>query len=663
MEIMSRIKELVEILNNSNVEYYMNDNPIISDNEYDSLMAELEKLEAEYPQYISSDSPTQNVGTKIISKFEKVRHKAPMLSLSDVFNESELREFDKRVRKEIEDVEYVLELKIDGLGVSIIYEKGLFKYALTRGDGTTGEDISHNVRTIETLPMKLNEEVDIEVRGEIFMLRETLYAMNEEREHEGLSLFQNTRNAAAGSVRQLDSSIAKARKLQTYLYHLPNTFCESQYDTLKYLKKVGLPTDKNVKKVNNIDEVLEYISFWTANRTLIPYDIDGIVIKVNSIKSQHEMGYTAKTPKWAVAYKFPAEEVLTKLVDIIYTVGRTGQITPNAVLEPVKVAGSTIRRATLHNDNYIKLKDLRIGDIVSIRKAGDVIPEVVAPVLSRRTDEVREVEMIEKCPICEEKLIKSSTDIDSICPNIKCPARKIEGLTHFVSRNAMNIDGLGERIIEDFYNMEIINSVSDIYYLKEKREELIELEGFGDKSVDNLIDSIDLSKENSLERLLFGLGINGIGEKTAKVLARRYGTIEALMDATEDDLENINDIGPILAKNVYEYFHESMNIEEIEELKKHGVNMEYHGKKIKEHEIFLDRKFVITGTISILTREEIREIIENFGGTTSDSVSKKTDVVIAGQFPGNKFEKAQELGIEIWDEKQLKEVLSKTPDF
>ena len=663
MDIKKRIEELVEQLNTASKEYYIDDNPTLSDNEYDSLLAELQKLEEQNPEYILPNSPTQNVGTEVISKFKKVRHRVPMLSLADVFNEAELRDFDARVRKTIPNPKYDVELKLDGLGVSIVYDKGIFQYALTRGDGVTGEDISHNIRTISSIPMVLNKIADLEVRGEIFMKKETLNKLNEERENDGLPLFQNTRNAAAGSARQLDSSVAKSRDLQVNLYHLPNTPRSTQYETFEYLSELGLPTNDHAKLVDNIDEVVDYIKYWTTNRESLPYEIDGMVIKVNSIIDQHELGFTAKYPKWAVAYKFPAEEVLTKLVDVIYTVGRTGQITPNAVLEPIKVAGSTIRRATLHNEKYIAQKDLRIGDIVSIRKAGDVIPEVVAPIISRRTSDLLQVEMIEYCPICEAKLIKSSTDIDSFCPNIKCPARKIEGLTHFVSRNAMNIDGLGERIIEDFYNMNIIQRPSDIYDLKTKREELIELEGFGDKSIDNLLESIELSKDNSLERLLFGLGISGIGEKNAKVLAKQYGSIDELMSASQAELESINDIGPILAKNIFEFFYEPINIEEIDSLKEKGINTEYSGKKIKEHEIFKNRKFVITGTLSSYTRDQISEIIETFGGKVSDSVSRKTDVVIAGVYPGSKYEKAQEFGIEIWDEKFLKEIFNKTPDF
>jgi len=663
MDVKNRIEYLVNILNDANVEYYMNDNPSLSDNEYDSLFAELSRLEESYPQYILDNSPTKRVGTEVISEFKKVAHKVAMLSLSNVFNNEEIMEFDNRIKKEVSNPEYIAELKLDGLGVSIVYEAGIFKYALTRGSGTIGEDISHNVRTIKSIPMKLNQPVDLEVRGEIFMDKETLRMLNDERECNDLPLFQNARNAAAGSIRQLDSSIAKSRNLQVHLYHLPNTPVDSQKDTLNYLKELGLPVNEHYRVCSDIESVLDYISLWTTNRSSLPYDIDGIVIKLNTIRAQEELGFTAKYPKWATAYKFPAEEVLTKLVDVVFTVGRTGQITPNAVLEPVKVAGSTIKRATLHNEKYIRQKDLRIGDIVSIRKAGDVIPEVVAPILERRNADVREVEMIEECPFCQEELVKSTTEIDSFCPNMKCPARKMESLIHFASRKAMNIDGLGEKIVEEFYNNELITDIPSIYDLKEKKTEIIELEGFGEKSVENLFESIEESKLAGLEKFLFGLGISGIGEKTAKVLAQKFGNIDELKKASIEELENIKDIGPILAKNLVAYFGEDENLEIVEKLKEKGVKTESVAKKIKEHEIFKNRKFVVTGTISFLSRDKIKEIVENFGGTLTDSVSSKTDVVIAGAFPGNKYEKAQNLGIEIWDEKKLKEVLKKTPDF
>ena len=651
-----RIKELVETLNRANVEYYLNDNPTLTDNEYDSLLMELFKLEEEYPEYKLPESPTTNVGTKILDQFEKITHQTPMFSLADVFNLDEVEQYVKRVEKEIENPEFVCELKMDGLGVNLTYVNGLMVSAATRGDGVVGEDITNNFKTIKYVPIKLKEPIDLEVRGEIYMTKKSFEEANKKRIENGEEPFQNPRNAAAGSARQLDSRIAKERKLDTVLYHVPNTTEKTHYETLLKLKELGLPINPNFKKCHNFKEIKEYIEEWTEKRPSLPYEIDGIVIKLNDIAGQRAMGNTARYPRWAVAYKFPAEKVVTKLEDIIFTVGRTGQITPNAVLSPVKVAGSTIRRATLHNEAYIKEKDLRIGDFVVIHKAGDVIPEVVEPVLERRKD-VSYFEMITTCPICGEKLIRSNSGIDALCPNIHCPARKIEGLTHYVSRPAMNIDGLGDAIIEDFYNMNIITKIEDIYSLKDKREDLIELEGFGNKSVDNLLASIEASKENSLERLLFAIGIPGIGAKTAKVLAKKYNNIDNLMNASVEELTDIQDIGDILANNIYNYFHEDKNITLINNLKEIGINMEYKGEKTIDNDIISNKKFVITGTISFMTRDEIKALLEKYGGTSVESVSKKTDVVIVGDSPGSKYDKALKLGIEIWDEDKLKDII------
>ena len=656
MNPKDRIKELVEILNKANIEYYLNDNPTLTDNEYDSLLMELFRLEEEYPEYKLPESPTQSVGTKILDSFEKIKHGTPMFSLADVFNEEEVEAFVTRVEKEIPNPEFTCELKMDGLGVNLTYKNGLLVSAATRGDGIIGEDITNNVKTIKYVPLKLKEPVDLEVRGEIYMTKKSFEEANKKRAANGEDLFQNPRNAAAGSARQLDSRIAKERKLDVLLYHVPNTTKDTQWETLLELKELGLPTNPYSKKVHNFKEIKEYIEEWTEKRPTLPYEIDGIVIKLNDISGQRKMGTTAKYPRWAVAYKFPAEKVVTQLEDIILTVGRTGQITPNAVLSPVKVAGSTIRRATLHNESYIKEKDLRIGDFVIIHKAGDVIPEVVAPVLERRKD-VSIFEMSHHCPICNELLVKSASGIDYLCPNINCPARNIEGLVHYVSRPAMNIDGLGDRIIEDFYNMGIITKIEDIYNLKEKKNELIELEGFGNKSVDNLLTSIEASKNNSLERLLFGIGIPGIGQKTAKVLAKKYDNIDNLINASLEELTNIKDIGEILANNIKSFFENEQKIELINNLKEIGINMEYKGEKTLNNPLISNKKFVITGTISFMTRDEIKSLLERYDGTSVESVSKKTDVVIVGEAPGSKYEKALKLGIEIWNEEKLKEVI------
>ena len=653
-----RMNELIDIINEADYNYHTLDNPTITDQEYDMLLRELFDIEAEHPEWVREDSPTQHAGGKIIEGFNKVQHKIPMMSLSDVFSEEELIDFDERIKKEGITPEYMCELKIDGLSVSLLYEKGKLVRAATRGDGTTGEDITHNVKTIKTVPFKLKEEVDIEVRGEIFMNKATLEKLNEERKAKGEPLLQNCRNAAAGSIRQLDSKVAAKRKLDTFIYHLPNPLdygIETHAEAIDYMKRLGFKTNPNNRLVKNMNEVLEFIAEKGEARPNLAYDIDGVVIKVNSIRQQQALGYTAKYPKWATAYKFPAVEVLTKLKDIIFTVGRTGQITPNAVLDPVIVAGSTISRATLHNEDYVKEKDLKIGDIVSIRKAGDVIPEVVEVKKERRTGAEREFVMITNCPMCDTPLVKKEGQVDYFCPNAKCPARHIEGLIHFVSRDAMNIDGLGDRIIEDFYNFGFIKSIHDIYLLKNHEKDLKRLEGFGEKSVTNLLDAIEASKSNSLERLLFGLGIPHVGAKTAKILAAKFETLDNLFNADLDTLTNIPDIGGIIAKSIRDYATHEENIQIINDLKEENVNMTYLGQKVEENENFAGKSFVLTGTLTSFSRDEASALIESFGGKTVNSVSKKTSVVIVGDAPGSKYDKAKELGIEIWSEDDFKE--------
>ena len=656
-----RMNELIDIINEADYNYHTLDNPTITDQEYDMYLRELFEIEAEHPEWVREDSPTQHAGGKIIEGFEKVTHKIPMMSLSDVFSESELIDFDERIKKEGITPRYVCELKIDGLSVSLLYEKGKLVRAATRGDGTTGEDITHNVKTIKTVPFKLTEEVDIEVRGEIFMNKKTLEKLNEERKSKGEPLLQNCRNAAAGSIRQLDSKVAAKRKLDTFIYHLPNPLdygFETHEEALNYMKKLGFKVNPNNRVVNNIQEVLEFIEEKGKERPNLPYDIDGVVIKVNSIREQQQLGYTAKYPKWATAYKFPAVEVLTKLKDIIFTVGRTGQITPNAVLDPVIVAGSTIARATLHNEDYVKEKDLRIGDTVSIRKAGDVIPEVVEVKKERRTGQEKDFVMITNCPMCDSPLVKKEGQVDYFCPNNKCPARHIEGLIHFVSRDAMNIDGLGERIMEDFYNFGFIKNIHDIYLLKNHEKDLKRLEGFGEKSITNLLEAVENSKQNSLERLIFGLGIPHVGAKTAKILAQNFKTLDNLMSKSFEELTSIGDIGDIIAKSIIDYFSKEEVKELINLLKEENLNMDYLGKAIEQNENFVGKSFVLTGSLTLFTRDEAKEKIESLGGKTVDSVSKKTSVVIVGDSPGSKYTKAQELGIEIWTEEEFKDKIS-----
>lgn len=663
MDALNRINYLVDIINKWNYEYQVLDSPSVSDQEYDDKRHELERLEEKYPEYIREDSPTQRVGGGVLEEFKKVTHKIPLMSLSNVFNESEIRLFDERIRKEGITPSYVCELKIDGLAVSLTYKRGLLVLAATRGDGMIGEDITNNAKTVRTIPHQLHQPIDIEVRGEIYMSKKSLEDVNIQREKEGLELLKNPRNAAAGSIRNLDSKITASRKLDNFIYHLPNPLdynLNTHHEALDYMKSLGLIINPNTEHLSDIDGVINYINEWGEKRDKLPYDIDGIVIKLDNIKDQKKLGFTAKYPKWATAYKFPAKEVVTKLKDIIFTVGRTGQITPNAVLEPVLVQGSVISRATLHNEKNVLDKDIRIGDIVVVRKAGDVIPEVVCPKVERRDGNEKLFTMIAKCPICGSTLVKSETEADYFCLNKLCDARKIEGLIHFASRDAMNIDGLGEKIIEDFYNFGYIKKITDIYNLDKYSEELMELEGFGDKSITNLLKSIEDSKENSLEKLLFGLGIRQVGSKMAKTLAKHYLTLDNLSQTSIDELSSIPDIGPVIANNIVEYFSNLENKLILEELKDLNINTKYLGivEVVNNNSDIYNKTFVITGTLSI-PRDDIKEQIEALGGKVTNSVTSKTDALIMGDDPGSKYDKALKLNIAIWDENKLNDMLKK----
>ena len=662
MNTKNRIEELTNILNQANYDYYILDNPKITDQEFDKYLRELETLEMEYPDLKREDSPTNRVGGDVLTGFKKVTHSIPMLSIEDVFNEEEIINFSKKHQKAGFNPEYICELKIDGLSVSLHYEKGLLTKAATRGNGEVGDDITNNVKTIKTIPLRLKEDIDIEVRGEIYMSKNTLAKINKQRELDKLSPLQNCRNAASGSIKLLDSKEVAKRGLECYIYHLPNPLdynLNTHEEALNYMKKLGFRINPNNIKVKNINEILKYIEEKNKLRENLPYDIDGIVIKVNDIKMQRELGRTTKYPKWCIAYKFPAKTVYTKLIDIIFTVGRTGQITPNAVLEPVIVAGSTIKRATLHNEDNIISKGIRIGDIVEIYKAGDVIPAVGNPLIERRTGKEKPFKMISNCPICNSKIIRREEEADYFCPNKKCPARHVETLIHFASKDAMNIEGLGDRIVEDLYNYGYINDISDIYTLKNYKKELIELEGYGEKSVNNLFTSIENSKNNSLERLLFGLGIKQVGNKTAKVLAKNYLSIDKLIKAKEEDLTKINDIGNIIAEEIVTFFNNTENITIINKLKEHGINMNYiDTSNTKENTNFSNKTFVLTGTLQNINRKEASKLIEDAGGKTTSSVTKKTDVVIVGDSPGSKYTKAVELGITIWSEKDFIELMN-----
>ena len=654
-----RYNELVDLLNKANYEYHVLDNPTtLTDQEYDNYLRELYEYEEANPNDIREDSPTKKIGGIILDKFEKVIHNIPMMSLADVFNEDEIRSFDERIKKEGIIPQYVCELKIDGLSVSLRYEKGLLVTAATRGDGVIGENITHNVKTIKQVPLKLSQPIDIEVRGEIYMSKKTLENLNDIRKKNGETLLKNCRNAAAGSIRQLDSKIAAERNLEIWIYHLPNPEdygIETQFDSLRFMEELGFRVNPNNKLVNSIEDVMSYINNMGNIRNDLLYDIDGVVIKLDNLNDHKKIGNTIRYPKWACAYKFPAEVVSTKLKDIKFTVGRTGQVTPNAILEPVMVMGSLISKATLHNEEYCINKDIRVGDTVKIIKAGDVIPRVESVVLDDRKSDSVPFVMIEKCPICNSQLIKK--DSNYYCVNEDCSKKDIELLNHFVSRDAMNIVGLGESIVEDLFNLGYLKIIPDIYKLYKYKEELKLLEGYGEKSVNNLIDSIENSKNNSLDRLLYGMGIRYVGRKVAKILAKSFKDINVLMDIDFETLKNIRDIGDKIAESVVMYFKDEKNIRIINELKDLGLNLGYEVVKIEENDNFANKKFVVTGTLVKFGREEIKQIIEDNGGITTGSVSKKTDVLIVGESPGSKYDKAIELGIEIWDEEKLLEML------
>lgn len=655
--IKLRMDELIDIINEASIKYYVDDNPSITDQEYDDYYNELLKLEEKYPDLKRSDSPTLRVGGKVVDKFEKVTHESPMLSFDDIFNEDEIVLFDERIKKTCPNATYTLEPKMDGLSGSLLYEKGVLKRAATRGDGLIGENITHNVETIKSVPLRLNKELDIEVRGEIYMSKASFEKCNKDKEKKGENLFANPRNAAAGSVRQLDSKIAAKRNLDFMAYFIPNPDkygIKTQGESLAFLKELGFKTNYNLNGLaKGVNDIINYIDDLGSKRHDLPFEIDGVVLKVNSLEDEAKLGFTERVPRWGIAYKFPAEEVLTTLKEIKFTVGRTGKITPNALFSPVHVAGSVISKATLHNEDYCLDKDVRVGDVISIRKAGDVIPEVVEVKKERRTGKEVPFKMIENCPMCASKLVKE--DANYFCKNDLCPARKMEGLIHFASRNTMNIDGLGERIIEDFYNMGFIKSISDIYLLSNHKEDLIELEGFGEKSVNNLLESIENSKNNSLEKVLFALGIRHVGKKTAKILAKRYKNIDNIINVNIDELTNVNDIGEIIAKSVRTYFDDPLNLKLIEDLKKLGLNFEY--KNDSSDDTLSGMTFVLTGTLEKYKREELTKILEDKGAKVTSSVTKKTTGVIVGDKPGSKYDKALKLGVKIYKEEDALNII------
>lgn len=656
--IENRMNELIEKINKASYEYYVNDNPTITDQEYDDYYNELLRLEEKYPELKRNDSPTLRVGGQVVDKFEKVTHETPMLSFDDIFNEDEVVTFDERIRKTCPNATYTLEPKMDGLSGSLLYKNGILVRAATRGDGLIGENITHNVKTIKSVPLKLNKDIDIEVRGEIYMSKKSFEKCNEERKQKGENLFANPRNAAAGSVRQLDSSIVARRNLDFMAYFLPNPDkygIKTQDESLAFLKELGFKTNYKLNGIaNNVSDIISYIDNLSIKRESLPFEIDGVVLKVNSLDDEAKLGFTERVPRWGIAYKFPAQEVLTTLKEIKFTVGRTGKITPNAIFDPVHVAGSIVSKATLHNEDYCILKDVRVGDVISIRKAGDVIPEVVEVKKERRKGNEEPFKMTEECPICGSKLVKNKDDeANYYCVNPHCDAKRIESLIHFASRDAMNIEGFGDEIIEDFYNLGYLKHVDDFYRLERYKEELMELEGFGEKSINNLLDSAENSKSNSLEKLLFALGIRYVGAKTGKLLALNFKNIDNLINASYEDLINIKDIGNSIANSLYDYFRKEENIELINKLKALGLNMNYLGKEVIESDLFNGKTFVLTGTLSKYSRDEAKEKIELYGGKVTSSVTSKTDVVIVGDAPGSKYDKAKSLNITIWNEEEF----------
>lgn len=659
-----RVQQLHELLNKYNYEYYVLDNPSVPDAEYDKLLNELIEIEKQHPEWVTPTSPTQRIGAEPLPTFQKVRHQTQMMSLANAFSEEDLRDFDRRIQQAIGDnYSYMCELKIDGLAVSLRYVDGIFSQGSTRGDGTVGEDITANLRTIRSIPLKLKEPYTLEVRGEAFMPKKSFEALNKERAENGEVLFANPRNAAAGSLRQLDPRIAASRNLDVFLYGIGDvgtTGVTTHSSGLELLETLGLKVNKERRVCKSIEDVLKYIEEWTEKRSQLDYDIDGIVIKVDSYAQQEELGSTAKSPRWAIAYKFPAEEVATKLIDIELSVGRTGVVTPTAILEPVQVAGTTVQRASLHNEDLIREKDIMLGDFVIVKKAGDIIPEVVNVLVERRTGDEVAFQMPTHCPECESELVRIEGEVALRCINPTCPAQIREGLIHFVSRTAMNIEGLGEKVISQLFAAELIRDPADLYFLT--KEQLLNLERMGEKSVSNLLESIAASKQNSLEKLLFGLGIRHVGAKAAKTLAEHFETIDKLKAATKEELVAIEEIGDKMADAIVTFF-ESEDLQAlIDKLKTAGVNMEYLGPKRNQIEnvdsFFNGKTIVLTGKLEQLTRNEAKEKIELLGGKVSGSVSKKTDLVIAGEDAGSKLTKAEQLGIEIWDENRLVEELA-----
>lgn len=663
IELEKRVEELNNLLHQYAHAYYTLDQPLVSDAVYDQYFQELVAIETDNPDLQYPDSLTVRVGGDVIESFGKVTHETPMLSLANAFSEQDLRDFDRRVQEALgENATYICELKIDGLAVSLRYENGRFVQGATRGDGTIGEDITENLKTIRTVPLRLHEAISFEVRGEAYMPKQSFVQLNEARDEAGEEPFANPRNAAAGSLRQLDPKIAANRNLAVFVYGIGGDATEygvdSHSDALDYTEKLGFHINKSRRRCTTIEEVIAYIEEWTAKRTALDYEIDGIVVKVDGFEDQEQLGFTARSPRWAIAYKFPAEEVTTTLTDVELSVGRTGVVTPTAILKPVLVDGTTVGRASLHNEDLIIEKDIRIGDTVVIRKAGDIIPEVVAPIIEERTGDEVPFMMPDNCPECDSELIRLEEEVALRCVNPQCPAQMREAMIHFVSRNAMNIEGIGERVVEQLYRAELVHDVADLYTLK--REALLELERMGEKSVSNLLSAVEQSKNNSLEKLLFGLGIRHVGVKAAEILAQEFKTLDALKEAEPETLVTIHEIGDKVAESVTTYFANEDVLKVLEKLREANVNFMYKGMTqadLPSEGQFVGKTVVLTGKLHEMTRGEAKKEIEARGGKVTGSVSKNTDLVVAGEAAGSKLTRAQELDILVWDESQLIEAL------
>lgn len=653
-QIQEEIFKLVSLLNKYSYEYYVEDNPQITDTEYDTLYKQLEKLEEKYPELILENSPTQRVGDRVLDEFEKITHKIPMLSLSNTFSTEDLIDFDARVSKLVsgENVEYICELKIDGLAISINYDNGKLVSAATRGDGTVGEDVTENIKTIFSIPKVLKDKKSFEVRGEVYLPKKSFNILNKEREENNEVLFANPRNAAAGSLRQLDSKITAKRRLSAFIYSIVgDDSIGSQESALNTAKEYELPVNPNFKLCKSIDEVIDYINYWTEHKQDLPYDIDGIVIKVNSYNLQEEIGYTQKSPRWATAYKFPEEELATKLLDVELSVGRTGIITPVAILDPIVISGSTVSKASLHNKDIIDDLDIHIGDMVVVKKAGEIIPKVVRVVKELRTEGSTKYQMPSNCPSCHQETYVKDNDPFTRCKNPDCPDQNIRKIIHFASRDALNIEGLGDKVVATLYDKGIICHTIDLYSLD--RDKLIALERMGEKSVDNLLNAIEKSKESSLDKVIYALGILNVGKKAGKILAQKYVNLSNFMNATLEELINLDDVGQITAESILDYLSDDNNIKFINDLINIGMNPQYEINEIKSNNIFSGKTVVLTGKLVELTRNEAKEFLEKNGAKVTGSVTTKTDLLIAGEKAGSKLTKAEQLGIEVINEEQF----------